>query len=82
MNIIIWLIVGGLMGWTAGKILNPYPHQRVGLNIMVGIVGALLAGWLVTPLMGGRTISQAHFSPRGLIISFLGAILLLAIVNL
>jgi uncharacterized membrane protein YeaQ/YmgE (transglycosylase-associated protein family) len=48
----------------------------------VGVVGALLAGWLITPLIGGTTINQSDFSLSGLVISLLGAIVLLAIVNL
>jgi uncharacterized membrane protein YeaQ/YmgE (transglycosylase-associated protein family) len=82
MNIIIWLIVGGLIGWIASKIMNTDAQQGIGLNIVVGIIGSLLAGWLITPLVGGGTINQGDFSLSGLIISLLGAIVLLAIVNL
>ena len=82
MNFILWLIVGGLIGWIASKIMNTDAQQGVGLNIVVGIVGALLAGWLITPIIGGGTINQGNFSLSGLIISLLGAIVLLAIVNL
>lgn len=82
MNFILWLIVGGLIGWVASKIMNTDAQQGVGLNIVVGIVGALLAGWLITPLIGGATINQGDFSLSGLVISLLGAIVLLAIVNL
>jgi uncharacterized membrane protein YeaQ/YmgE (transglycosylase-associated protein family) len=82
MNFILWLIVGGLIGWIASKIMNTDAQQGIGLNIIVGIVGALLAGWLITPLIGGATINQSDFSLSGLVISLLGAIVLLAIVNL
>jgi uncharacterized membrane protein YeaQ/YmgE (transglycosylase-associated protein family) len=82
MNFILWLIVGGLIGWIASKIMNTDAQQGIGLNIVVGIVGSLLAGWLITPLVGGSTINQGDFSLSGLIISLLGAIVLLAIVNL
>ena len=82
MNFILWLIVGGLIGWIASKIMNTDAQQGIVLNIVVGIVGALLAGWLVTPLIGGATINQGDFSLSGLVISLLGAIVLLAIVNL
>jgi uncharacterized membrane protein YeaQ/YmgE (transglycosylase-associated protein family) len=82
MNFILWLIVGGLIGWIASKIMNTDAQQGIGLNIVVGIVGALLAGWLITPLIGGATINQGDFSLSGLVISLLGAIVLLAIVNL
>ena len=82
MNLIIWLVVGGLIGWLASKIMNTDAEQGIGLNVVVGIVGALLAGWLVTPLIGGATINQGDFSLSGVVISLLGAIILLAIVNL
>lgn len=82
MNVIIWLVVGGLIGWLASKIMNTDARQGIGLNIIVGVIGALLAGWLITPLIGGTTINQGDFSLSGLVISLLGAIILLAIVNL
>ena len=82
MNFILWLIVGGLIGWLASKIMNTDAQQGIGLNMVVGVVGALLAGWLITPLVGGATIDQRDFSFSGLVISLLGAIILLAIVNL
>jgi uncharacterized membrane protein YeaQ/YmgE (transglycosylase-associated protein family) len=82
MNVIIWLVVGGLIGWLASRIMNTDAQQGIGLNVIVGVVGALLAGWLVTPLVGGTTINQGDFSLSGLVISLLGAIILLAIVNL
>jgi uncharacterized membrane protein YeaQ/YmgE (transglycosylase-associated protein family) len=82
MNVIIWLVVGGLIGWLASKIMNTDARQGIGLNVVVGVIGALLAGWLITPLIGGTTINQGDFSLSGLVISLLGAIILLAIVNL
>ena len=81
MNFVLWLIVGGLIGWLARKIMNTDAQQGIGLNVVVGIIGALLAGWLITPLIGGTTINQGNFSLSGLVISLLGAIILLAIVN-
>jgi uncharacterized membrane protein YeaQ/YmgE (transglycosylase-associated protein family) len=57
-------------------------QQGVILNIVVGIIGALLGGWLLAPLFGTGTINQGDFSLSGLLVSFLGAVILLAIVNL
>jgi uncharacterized membrane protein YeaQ/YmgE (transglycosylase-associated protein family) len=82
MNFIIWLIVGGIIGWIASMIMRTNAQQGIVLNVVVGIIGALLAGWLITPLIGGSTINQGNFSLGGLLISLLGAIVLLAIVNL
>lgn len=82
MNFIIWLVVGGLIGWIASKIMRTDAQQGILLNVVVGIVGALLAGWLITPLVGQGTINQGDFSIGGLVVSLLGAVILLAIVNL
>jgi uncharacterized membrane protein YeaQ/YmgE (transglycosylase-associated protein family) len=80
MNILIWLIVGGVIGWLASIIMRT--EEGVVLNIVVGIVGALLGGWLISPLVGAATFNQADFSVAGLGVSLLGAIILLAVVNL
>jgi len=82
MNFIIWIVVGGILGWLASKVMRTDAQQGVLLNVIVGIVGALLAGWFLAPLFGVSTINQDNFSVPGLLISFLGAIILLAIVNL
>jgi uncharacterized membrane protein YeaQ/YmgE (transglycosylase-associated protein family) len=82
MNFIIWLIVGGLIGWIASLIMRTDAQQGLLLNIVVGIVGALLGGWLISPLIGEGTINSGDFSIGGLVVSLLGAVVLLAIVNL
>jgi uncharacterized membrane protein YeaQ/YmgE (transglycosylase-associated protein family) len=81
MNFIIWLIVGGLIGWVASLIMRTDAQQGLFLNIVVGIVGSLLGGWFLSPLLGISTINQGNFSIGGLLVSLLGAIVLLAIVN-
>lgn len=79
MNIILWLVVGGLIGWAASAIMRT--REGIALNVVVGIVGAALAGWLLTPLVGVSTINQSNFSAASLLVSLLGAVLLLVIVN-
>jgi len=81
-NFIVWLIVGGLIGWVASMIMRTDSQQGPLLNIIVGIVGALLAGFVLTPLLGGSTINQGDFSLTGLLMSLLGSVVLLAIINL
>lgn len=81
MGIILWLIVGGVVGWLASIIMRTDAQQGILLNIVVGIVGALLAGWLISPLLGVGTINQA-ISLGTILVSLLGAIVLLALVNL
>ncbi len=82
MNIIIWLVVGGLIGWVASMVMRTDGQQGIILNVVVGIVGAALGGWFLSPLVGASTINQNNFSMSGLVVSFLGAVILLAIVNL
>ena len=80
MNFIIWLIVGGVIGWLASIVMKR--PEGIVLNVVVGIVGAMLGGWLISPMVGAGTINQNDFSLPGLLVSFVGAIILLAIVNL
>lgn len=82
MNFIIWIVVGGILGWIASMIMRTDAQQGMFLNIVVGIVGALLGGWLLAPLFGTGTINQSDFSIGSLLVSLLGAVVLLAIVNL
>ena len=82
MNFLIWLIVGGIVGWLASLIMRTDASQGILLNVVVGIVGALLGGWLISPLVGVGTINMNQFSFGALIVSLLGAVILLAIVNL
>jgi len=82
MNLIIWLVVGGLIGWIASLIMKTDAQQGLVLNVVVGIVGALLGGWLLSPLVGAGTVNQGDFSLMGLLVSLAGAIILLFVVNL
>jgi uncharacterized membrane protein YeaQ/YmgE (transglycosylase-associated protein family) len=82
MNLIIWLVVGGLIGWAASMIMKTDAQQGILLNVVVGVVGALLGGWFLSPLLGTATINQNDFSIGGLGVSLLGAVILLAIVNI
>jgi uncharacterized membrane protein YeaQ/YmgE (transglycosylase-associated protein family) len=81
MSIVIWLIVGGIVGWLASLIMRTDGQQGILLNIVVGIVGAVLAGWLISPLVGVGTINQG-ISIASIVVSLIGALILLAIVNL
>lgn len=82
MNLILIIIVGGILGWLASMVMRTDAQQGIFLNIVVGIVGALLAGFLISPLLGAGTITSGSFDIMSLVVSFLGALVLLAIVNL
>ena len=81
-NFIIWIIVGGVLGWLASMIMRTDAQQGTLLNIIVGIIGAFLAGLVLSPLFGISTINQNNFSVQSMLVSLLGAVILLAIVNL
>lgn len=81
-NFIVWIVVGGIIGWLASLIMKTGAQQGLLVNIIVGIVGSLLGGWLLGPLVGGGTINQGDFSLSGLLLSLVGAIILLAILKL
>jgi uncharacterized membrane protein YeaQ/YmgE (transglycosylase-associated protein family) len=80
MNFIIWLIVGAIVGWVATSLMG----QRDGLlmNIIVGIVGAFVAGIVLTPYFGISTINQNNFSLPAMLISVGGAVILLFVLSL
>lgn len=82
MNFIIWIVIGGIIGWLASMVMKTDAQQGIFLNMVVGIVGALLGGWLLSPMFGGGTINADDFSALSLLVSFLGAVILLGIVNL
>src|SRR5688500_10506454 len=82
MNFIIWIVIGGLIGWVASMIMKTDAQQGIFLNIVVGIIGALLSGWLVSPVVGVPTLNQDAFSSGSLVVSLIGAIILLYIVSL
>lgn len=81
MGWIIALIVGGIAGWLASKVMNRDASMGIFWNIVVGCVGSLIGNALAGPLFGLRGSVQ-EFSLTGLIIAFVGAVVLLGIVNL
>jgi uncharacterized membrane protein YeaQ/YmgE (transglycosylase-associated protein family) len=81
MNFLIWLIVGGIVGWLASLIMRTDGQQGILLNIVVGIVGAFIGGWVISPMVGVATINEG-ISIGSILVSLVGAIILLAIVNL
>ncbi len=82
MNFIIWIIAGAIIGWIASSIMGTNSRQGLILDIIVGIVGAFVAGLVLTPLFGISTINQSNFSFPALLVSLVGAIILLAVVRL
>ena len=82
MSFIVWIVVGGLLGWVASMIMGTNDTQGKLLNIVVGIIGAFLSGLLLAPMLGTGTINQGDFSIGSLLVSLVGAVVLLFIVGL
>jgi uncharacterized membrane protein YeaQ/YmgE (transglycosylase-associated protein family) len=82
LTLILIIIVGGLIGWVASKIMGTDAQQGILVNVVVGIVGALLAGFLLNPLIGGGNIMSGDFSISALLISLVGAVALVWIVKM
>jgi len=78
MGIILWLIVGGVIGWLASIIMRTDAQQGIFLNIVVGIIGAFIGGLIIS----GGSINSAPLTLTSFLVSLLGAVILLAIVNL
>lgn len=81
MNLVIWLILGGAIGGLVGVLMNVKDGLGILLYAIVGMVGAMLGGWFVSPLLGIGTISQSGFNAPALLVSFVGSSILLATMN-
>lgn len=81
MNLIIYLIAGALVGYIASRIMKTNSQQGLLLDIVVGVVGAFLAGFFISPILNIGTINDAITLPT-MLVTLLGSIILLAIVNL
>lgn len=76
MSFLIWLIVGGILGWLSCLVMRNESKQSVLLHVIVGIIGAFVGGWVISPLL------DVHTSFGSMVVSLIGAIILLAIMNL
>ncbi len=81
MGLILALIMGGIMGWLASKVMNRDAQMGIFWNVVVGCVGSVLGRFLFGGLIGGGSLRADAFDPLTLLTSFIGALVLLAIVN-
>lgn len=81
-NFIVWLIAGAIIGWVASVIMHTDGQQGTLIDIVVGVIGAFVAGLVLTPLFGISTINESNFSVPALLVSLVGAVILLAVINL
>ena len=78
MNVIIYLIAGAIVGYIASRIMNTNSQQGLILDIVVGVIGAFLAGYFISPLLGIGTINDAITIPT-LLVTLLGSVILLGL---
>ncbi|MGB2963949.1 MAG: GlsB/YeaQ/YmgE family stress response membrane protein [Anaerolineales bacterium] len=81
MNLIIYLIAGAIVGYIASRIMKTSSKQGLVLDIVVGVAGAFLAGYFISPLLGIGTINDAITLPT-MLVTLLGAVILLWIYKL
>lgn len=81
-GLIVWLVIGGVVGWLASIVMRTDAQQGIFLNIVVGCIGSILGRFLLQGLIGGGHLRGNAFDLRTLLTAFLGAVILLAIVNL
>ena len=82
MSIILLIVIGGVVGWLASLVMRTDGQQGLFLNVVVGVVGAFVAGYFLSPLLGIATITAGALSLPAMFVSFLGALIVLAVVNL
>lgn len=80
MGIILWIVFGGLVGWVASMIMKTDGQQGILLNIIVGIIGATVGGWLMGAIGEGGV--RTGFNVSGFLVALLGACVLIWIVKL
>lgn len=80
MNLIIYLIAGAIVGYVASRIMHTNGQQGVLLDIVVGVIGAFIAGYFLSPLLGIGTINNAITIPT-MLVTLLGSVVLLWIVK-
>jgi uncharacterized membrane protein YeaQ/YmgE (transglycosylase-associated protein family) len=80
MNLIIYLIAGAFVGYIASRIMRTNSQQGLLLDIVVGVIGAFIAGYFISPLLGVGTINNAITLPT-MLVTLLGSVVLLWIVK-
>ncbi len=78
MGILLWIIFGGIVGWLASMIMNTDGEQGIVVNVIVGVVGAVIGGWLMSALGEGGV---SGFNVYSFIVALIGACVLIVIVK-
>ena len=81
LHIVIWLVVGALIGLVAGLLMRGNDDQSVFVNVLVGVLGALVAGWIIAPYFGLHAGDPKVLDFGALSVSLVGAIISLAVLS-
>ncbi|NJM49910.1 MAG: GlsB/YeaQ/YmgE family stress response membrane protein [Sphingomonadales bacterium] len=82
MGWILALVMGGIMGWLASKVMNRDADMGIIMNVIVGCIGSIIGRFFLGGLLGGGRLRDSAFDPMTLLTSFIGAVVLLGVVNL
>ncbi len=80
-HIFTWLAVGALIGWVAGMLMRNSDDQSVFVNVLVGVIGALIAGWIVAPYFGLHAGDPKVLDFSALSVALIGAVIALALLS-
>lgn len=81
-DVLVWLVMGGLVGWMTSATLQSSNPRGHGWNVCVGALGAVLSGWFVSPWLGAGSVDQSVLNLGPLLVAVVGAVLCLAVMNL
>ena len=81
LHIVTWLVVGALIGWVAGLLMRNNDDQGVFVNVLVGVLGALVAGWVVAPYFGLHAGDPQVMDFGALSVALIGAVIALALLS-
>ena len=81
MDFILALVMGGVIGWLASKVMNTDAQQGIFLNIIVGCVGSILGRLILGPFIGATGLRDGAFDIKSLVVAFIGAVILLGVIN-
>ena len=81
LDFVAWVCVGALAGWLSGRVMGPPARPIRMLNMVIGVVGAFVAGLILTPLFGAGLPQEGAFSLPALVVALFGAVGLLLVLN-
>jgi uncharacterized membrane protein YeaQ/YmgE (transglycosylase-associated protein family) len=81
-DLLLWLIIGGVVGGFASFLVRYDDGQAIWMNVAIGAISAMAAGWLVSPLLGTPTVNRGAFSGGALLVPTVGAVIVLLIFNI